>query len=332
MRYSVLALSIIAASFASGQPREGTRPPVIDIHVHTFGGIPGVPPMCPFNPQFLAADPRTPAAPIGWEQQDCILALETSKNEEEYRKAVLAEWERFNVTAVVMGDEKAVLQWKSAAPPGRIIPGTSLDAGGPGNGKLRTVDEMRTAFTSGGFKVMGELGLQYIGLSPSDPSLDPYFALAEELDIPVGIHMGTGGSGRANRTIPKFRGSLGNPILLEDMLARHPKLRLWIMHAGYPMMENLLTVLGANSNVYVDVSGFIWSYPAKEVHNYLRRIVEAGFEDRVMFGTDQMIWPKLMATCIAFIEQGDYLSPQQKRDIFYNNAARFLRLNQPSAK
>jgi predicted TIM-barrel fold metal-dependent hydrolase len=51
-----------------------------------------------------------------------------------------------------------------------------------------------------------------------------------------------------------------------------------------------------------------------------------------MFGTDQMIWPKLMATCIAFIEQADYVSPQQKRDIFYNNAARFLRLNQPNSK
>jgi len=67
--------------------------------------------------------------------------------------------------------------------------------------------------------------------------------IAEELDIPVGIHMGTGGSGRANRSMPKFRGSMGNPLLLEDLLARHPKLRVWIMHAGYPMMEPLLTLL-----------------------------------------------------------------------------------------
>ena len=78
----------------------------------------------------------------------------------------------------------------------------------------------------GGFKVMGEMGFQYQGLSPSDPSVDAYFALAEELDIPVGIHMGTGGSGRANITMPKFRGSMGNPLLLEDLLARHPKLRV----------------------------------------------------------------------------------------------------------
>jgi predicted TIM-barrel fold metal-dependent hydrolase len=78
--------------------------------------------------------------------------------------------------------------------------------------------------------------------------------------------------------------------------------------------------------VYVDVAGLIWSYPLKEVHAYIRRIVEAGFEDRVMFGTDQMVWPKLMVASIGVIEGATYLTPEQERDILYNNAARFLRL------
>jgi predicted TIM-barrel fold metal-dependent hydrolase len=245
-------------------------------------------------------------------------------------KALLAEYERLNVTAVVMGDPQSVQKWKEAAP-ARIIPGTAFDNGITA-GKYLTVDELRTAYTTGGFKVMGEVGVQYEGLSPSDPSLDKYFALAEELDIPVGIHMGTGGSGRANIGTPKFRGSMGNPLLLEDLLARHPKLRLWIMHAGYPMIDNLLTLLQANSHVYVDVAGLIWSYPLKEVNTYIQRIVEAGFEDRVMFGTDQMIWPGLMAASIGVIEGATYLTPQQKRDILYNNAARFLRLDKVEAK
>jgi predicted TIM-barrel fold metal-dependent hydrolase len=282
--------------------------------------------MCPFNPQFLAADPREKAGPIGWAKQDCTDLLEPSKSPDEYMQAVLAEYERLNVTAVVMGDQKAVRKWMDAAPPGRIIPGTSFE-GAMNSATYLPVEDLRTAFTTGGFKVMGEVGLQYQGLSPSDPSVDKYFALAEELDIPVGIHMGTGGSGRANITTPKFRGSMGNPLLLEDVLARHPKLRLWIMHAGYPMIDPLLTLLQANAYVYVDVAGLIWSYPLKEVHTYIQRIVEAGFEDRVMFGTDQLIWPKLMATSISVIEGATYLTPQQKRDILYNNAARFLRLD-----
>ena len=331
MRCTTLStLLIVALAIASAQPSANTRPPVIDIHVHTFGGIPGVGPMCPFNPQFLAADPSVKADPIGWAKQDCTELLEPSKTPDEYMKAVLAEYERLNVTAVVMGDQKSVLKWKDAAP-GRIIPGTSFDNGMVG-GKYLPVEELRTAFTKGGFKVMGEVGLQYQGLSPSDPSVDAYFALAEELDIPVGIHMGTGGSGRANITMPKFRGSMGNPLLLEDLLARHPKLRVWIMHAGYPMIDQLLTLLQANAYVYVDVAGLIWSYPLKEVHNYIQRIVEAGFEDRVMFGTDQLVWPKLMAASISVIEGATYLSPQQKRDILYNNAARFLRLDKVDKK
>jgi predicted TIM-barrel fold metal-dependent hydrolase len=330
MRISALCCLFVAASIASAQPIEGKRPPIIDIHVHTFGGFPGMGPMCPFNPQFLASDPRSKESQIGWAPQDCTLVLEPSKSQAEYMKALLAEYERLNVTAVVMGDPQSVQKWKEAAP-ARIIPGTAFDNGITA-GKYLTVDELRTAYTTGGFKVMGEVGVQYEGLSPSDPSLDKYFALAEELDIPVGIHMGTGGSGRANIGTPKFRGSMGNPLLLEDLLARHPKLRLWIMHAGYPMIDNLLTLLQANSHVYVDVAGLIWSYPLKEVNTYIQRIVEAGFEDRVMFGTDQMIWPGLMAASIGVIEGATYLTPQQKRDILYNNAARFLRLDKVEAK
>ena len=199
-------------------------------------------------------------------------------------------------------------------------------------GQRVPLEELRKSFTKDGFKVMGEIGLQYEGLSPSDPSVDQYFALAEELDIPVAIHMGTGGSGRANITMPKFRGSMGNPLLLEDLLARHRKLRVQVMHAGYPMMEEMLTLLQANSRVYVDVAGLIWSYPIKEVNRYIERLVDAGFEDRVMFGTDQLLWPKLMAYSISIIQNADYLTTEQKRDILYNNAARFLRLDTAQPK
>jgi predicted TIM-barrel fold metal-dependent hydrolase len=314
-----------APALAQIEQKNQERPPVIDIHVHTFGGGPEAGPMCPFPPQFLASDPRSKEAPFGWSRQDCVLPLQPSPSPEDYMKAVLTDYERLNVTAIVMGDPASVRKWKAAAP-GRIIMGTSFSQS-PTSTDYLPLDELKSYFTKDGFQVLGEVGVQYQGLSPSDPSLDKYFGLAEELDIPVGIHMGTGGSGRANVTMPKFRASMGNPLLLEDLLARHPKLRVWIMHAGYPMIDNLLTLLQANSHVYVDVAGFIWSYPIKEVNAYIQRIVEAGFEDRVMYGTDQLVWPKLMETSIAVIDRASYLTPQQKRDILYNNAARFLRLD-----
>jgi len=236
--------------------------------------------------------------------------------------------ERLNVTAVVFGDPAGVQKWLDAAP-GRVIPGRSFNQGlQPG---VRVpLEELRESFTTGGFKVMGEIGLQYEGISPSDLSVDEYFALAEELDVPVAIHMGTGGSGRANVTMRSFRGSMGDPLLLEELLARHPKLRVQVMHAGYPMIDNMLTLLQANSHVYVDVAGLIWSYPLREVNRYIERIVGAGFEDRVMFGTDQLGWPGLMAYSISLIQNADYLTPRQKRMILHDNAARFLRLDSGS--
>jgi len=324
----------ILVSFCStislAQNTESKATPVIDVHVHAIdGNFPGVAPMCPNTSKFTASDPKGKEEPFGWVKEQCTPALYPSAPGE-YMKDVLAEMERLNVTAVTFGDPKAVQKWKDAAP-ARIIPGTCCQ-NGMVPGQRVALDELRKDCTSGGFKVMGEIGLQYEGISPSDPSVDAYFALAEELDVPVAIHMGTGGSGRANVIMPKFRGSMGNPLLLEELLARHPKLRVQVMHAGYPMIDNMLTLLQANSHVYVDVAGLIWSYPLKEVNRYIERLVDGGFEDRVMYGTDQLVWPKLMAYSISIIQNADYLTPQQKRDILYNNAARFLRMDAGQGK
>ena len=51
-----------------------------------------------------------------------------------------------------------------------------------------------------------------------------------------------------------------------------------------------------------------------------------GFGKRIMFGTDQMVWPAALPRAIEAIEAADFLTPEQKRDIFCNNAAQFLRL------
>ncbi|HKF50201.1 MAG TPA: amidohydrolase family protein [Terracidiphilus sp.] len=318
-----VAMCAAGATMLPAQNTGTDVPPVIDVHVHAINeSFPGGP-MCPNEAKFLASDPDTKEAGFGWSQEECTPKFYPAAKGE-YIKDVTAEMKRLNVTAVVFGDPESVKKWQDAAP-GHVIPGTSFTSG-MGGGRV-PLDDLRKDFTTGGFKVMGEIGLQYEGLSPSDPSVDKFFALAEELDIPVAIHMGTGGSGRANISSPKFRGSMGNPLLLEDLLARHPKLRVQVMHAGYPMIDNMLTLLQANSHVYVDVAGLIWSYPLKEVNRYIERLVDAGFEDRVMFGTDQLQWPGLMAYSISIIQNADYLSPEQKRDILYNNAERFLRLD-----
>ena len=100
------------------------------------------------------------------------------------------------------------------------------------------------------------------------------------------------------------------------------------MHAGYPMLDDLLAVLYAHPQVYVDVGVIVWLLPRPEFYRYLRTVVNAGYLRRVMFGSDQMIWSGVIERSIAIIQEGTFLTSQQKRDIMYNNAARFLRLSE----
>jgi len=61
-------------------------------------------------------------------------------------------------------------------------------------------------------------------------------------------------------------------------------------------------------------------------------LVRAGLGKRVMFGSDQMRWPEKIGEAIEAIEQAPFLTQEQKRDILYHNAVRFLRLEQDAAK
>ena len=125
---------------------------------------------------------------------------------------------------------------------------------------------------------------------------------------------------------------LSNPLLIEDVLIKHPKLRIYIMHAGWPFIDELIGLLYAHPQVYIDVSVINWVLPRAEFHNYLKRIFEAGFGDRVMYGSDQMQWPQSIKISIENIVTADFLTDQQKKDVFYNNAAKFLQLSEEEMK
>ncbi len=58
-----------------------------------------------------------------------------------------------------------------------------------------------------------------------------------------------------------------------------------------------------------------------------QQLIRYGFEKRIMFGSDQMTWPDAIGKAVEAIEKADFLSAEQKQDILYRNAARFLRLS-----
>jgi parallel beta-helix repeat protein len=184
---------------------------------------------------------------------------------------------------------------------------------------------LRTQHAEGRLGALGELFNVYYGIPATHERLAPYWALAEELDIPVGIHTGRGPppARRAPGCCPNFDDDFGNPALLEPVLRRHPALRVWLMHAGGPFQAEAIALMRAFPSVYADMSILnSMAPPAVEAHS-LRAFLDAGLGDRIMLGTDNQPLERILERMDAI----DFLSEAQRRAILYDNAARFLRLS-----
>ena len=109
-------------------------------------------------------------------------------------------------------------------------------------------------------------------------------------------------------------------------------MRVDVMHAGWPFIEEMIALLYFHPQVNVDLGIIDWEIPRKDFHFYLQRMVDAGFAKRIMFGSDQMTRPEQIPKAIESIESAEFLTAEQKRDILYNNAAKFLRLSEQEIK
>lgn len=291
---------------------------IIDIHMHAGSFSPG---------SFFCAyqtDPLSGARLFSENSSmPCECLLKAPESEQELLKQVVIKIKQNNIVyAVISGlDRKLLKEWKAALPE-TFIMGTGADPLTDG------IDSVRNMIIRGECKVLGELGTQYLGFRLNSPEYEPFLSLAEEYDIPVINHCGPGFPGGSSNVFPKYRASLGNPSIYEDLLVKHPKLRICLAHAGWPFSDEIIAILYNYSNVYVDISWISYMLPKEEFRNYLKRIVDAGFSKRILFGSDLMAWPDVIDLAIHSIRTTDYLTDNQKRDIFYNNAVRFLKLKE----
>lgn len=314
--------------------------PIIDMHLHartaSFYGPPPLPICAPVE-RMPRWDQRRPM----WEDESappaCSKPLMSPMTDDELLYQTVETMKRHNMVGVLGGSPELVGEWVKAAP-GRFIPALDVrfdaktaEAFAPmppgAQRRLLPIAEMRRLHAAGAFRVLAEVTNQYAGIPPDDPRLEPMWAMAEQLDIPVGIHIGGAEPATPYTGSPAFRARLQSALTLEEVLVRHPKLRVYIMHAGYPMLDDLLALLFTHPQVYVEPSMAINVETRAAFYRFLRGIVEAGYADRVMFGSDQIIWPGLIDAAVRSIQEAPFLTPEQKRGIFYDNAARFLRLS-----
>lgn len=298
MRRLLLLILLLALPFSSeAQDRQ-----IIDVHLHAL---------------------PVEALPA---QHDTVIGYERPESTQAVMRRTLDQLERFGVEkAVTSGPPSLVERYKQAAP-GRIIRGLWVPIGLTGDSLRAYLDSLPSWYEQGRFEVIGEVLTQYSGIAPDDSILDLMWSFAEKEGIPVGIHVGLTAPGAVSGFAPAFRMRNGDPLAMEDVLAEHPDLKVYLMHAGYPQLDNMIALLSVYPQVYVDVSALRHLLPRAEVHRYLQGLVQAGHADRVMFGSDQMIWPQTIKASVEAIESADFLTEKQKQAIFYDNAARFFGL------
>lgn len=115
---------------------------------------------------------------------------------------------------------------------------------------------------------------------------------------------------------------MGNPLLIENLLQRFPNLKVWIMHSGAPFMEDLIAIMKYYPNVYADISVINnpYIFSKKEFKAIMTMLLEAGLENRLMFGSDNGD----IKSAIENIEELGILNELQKRKIYYENAELFF--------
>jgi len=247
----------------------------------------------------------------------------------------LLEMHKHNIVlGLLSGPLENIREWQNEAPD-RFLVGPQFPMAHASDlsiGKYwPDVNELRNGVNDGKIGIIGEITAQYAGMKPGDNSLDQYFALAEEFDLPVGIHTGNGTIRILNSDEERkhYRVDYGNPLHVNDVIAMYPNLRIYLMHAGYPFLEDAIALMKVYGNVYADLSRMNWSSATRTAfHNYLKSLIDAGLGDRLMFGSDGLGLPEALELAIEGINSAEFLTEKQKRDIFYNNAARFLRISE----
>jgi hypothetical protein len=287
--------------------------------------------------RLLAAQDPVPADPLRLRVFDVHLHAQSSP---EGAARMLEAMKEVHVEAAVLIGTESDLEknatWFASSLPSLMLPCEDGRAANTGarcyadGAAWPDLQKLRAAIQSGKVMALGEVTAQYAGIPADSPLLEPYYALAEELDVPIGIHLGLGppavsypGPGFPARKSPGYRATAGDVLALEAVLIRHPKLRVYVMHAAWPFLDDVLYMLYMHPQLYVDISVLQYAIPRPEYLRYLRTLTEAGFAKRILFGSDG--GAKQLLAGVAAIREAAFLSEEQKADILFHNAVRFFR-------
>ena len=182
----IVTILMAVAMFPGVLFAQERSPPIIDMHLHANRADDNGPPPTYLCPGFenYGLDPKQPADALT-KKPPCPNVLVGAATDETLMTETLEILQRRNIIGVTSGP--LVDRWRQMGGD-RVIPSATFGFW-PGAPSPETLGGW---FRSKRFVAFGEVGIQYQGVSPSDPRFEPYLAVAESADVPLGIHMGPG--------------------------------------------------------------------------------------------------------------------------------------------
>ena len=204
--------------------------PIIDMHLHSYGEIWSKERMCFPEP--------------------CEKVPTQASNADQLLSMTIEQMDKHNIVLGVLSGHNYELNMKWANKDPRFLFGYLIS-----EPDMIDFEHLHKEIEKNTIDVMGEITSQYNGYSMNDPQLDTVFSIAEAKDLPVLVHSaGLGGS-------PHFPIEKGNPMSLNDVIRKHPKLRVYVENAAWPFGDEIIALMYINPNVYADLSTISWIIP-----------------------------------------------------------------------
>jgi len=120
------------------------------------------------------------------------------------------------------------------------------------------------------------------GFDPSDPRFSPLWAAIQDFGVPIVVHTGQTGVGAGAPGGFGIKLRYSNPMLLDDVAADFPELRIIMAHPSTPWQDEAISIATHKPNAFIDLSGWSPKYFAPQ----LVRNINSVLRDKVMFGSD----------------------------------------------
>ena len=252
-----------------------------------------------------------------------VHAWQSPPRSESFRQSLLDAFTAFHLERAVVSGPTAAAVAAAALSPGTLLVGVADGAGS----SLPSPAEFSTSAQRHRIAVLGELDGAWDGEPLTATRLEHYLSVAEKSGMPVAVFTGVAPPGTVKK-FPKYRIEFGRPAVVEPVLARHPRLRVYLMQAGWPFLADTIAFMHAHPDVYADLGNLSANpaIPIDDFHAYLSALMRAGLGKRLMFGSglDVADWAGGIEPMIKSIEDAPFLSPSDRTDIFSANAERFL--------